>query len=166
MAWTDLKKTFVDVLEISSPEKISVRLQSVREDYFKLQDSLRIYCSQNSDTLERLQPEPELEPEREVTNQVTSLRRNCIEVVGPRLRSLPETEIRKLEMPGVLVDQMMENNNHCLVRRMSSWHRGLVLSTRDQVRQSFSNFKKVKLTNVSSQLLSKLVPGCCQSPAG
>ena len=50
----------------------------------------------------------------EYTNQVTSLKENCIEVVGLRLRSLQETEIRKLGMPGVLVEQLLENNNHCL----------------------------------------------------
>ena len=42
------------------------------------------------------------------TNQVTSLKENCIEVVGPHLRSLKEMEIRKLGMPGVLVDQLLE----------------------------------------------------------
>ena len=89
MTWTDLQRTSVDVLDISSPEKISVRLHSLREEYFKFQDSLRIYCSENSADLQRLQLDPELDPD------------------------------------------------HCLVRRMSTWHRGLVLSTRDQVRQSW-----------------------------
>ena len=129
MSWTDLQRTFVDILDISSPEKISVRLHSTREEYFKFQHSLQFYCSQNSDYLQRLQ--------LEVTNQVTSLKKTCIEVVGPHLRSLQKTEIRKLGMPAVLTDQLLGNNNHCLVRRMSTWHRGIVLGTQDQVRQSF-----------------------------
>ena len=44
----------------------------------------------------------------EVTNKVTSLRENCIEVLGPRLRSLQVAEIRRLGMPAVLTDQLLE----------------------------------------------------------
>ena len=44
----------------------------------------------------------------QVTNKVTSLRENCIEVVGPHLRSLQEEEIRKLGVPGVLMDQLLD----------------------------------------------------------
>ena len=57
MTWTDLQKTFVDILEICSPEKISVRLLSVKEDYFRFQDRLRLHCSLNSDSLQTLSPE-------------------------------------------------------------------------------------------------------------
>ena len=77
-----MDRTFVDVLEISSPEKISVRLTGVKEDYFKFQDLLRMFCTQNFDSLFKLQP---------------------------------------------------EQGGHCLLRRMSSWHRGVVLSTQDQI---------------------------------
>ena len=44
----------------------------------------------------------------EVTNKVASLKENCIEVVGPRLRSLQKSEIRKLEMPVVLLEQLLD----------------------------------------------------------
>ena len=44
----------------------------------------------------------------QVTNKVASLKENCIEAVGPHLRSLQESEIRKLELPSVLLDQLLE----------------------------------------------------------
>ena len=84
-----MDRTFVDVLEISSPEKISVRLTGVKEDYFKFQDLLRMFCTQNLDSLNKLQP---------------------------------------------------EQGGQCLLRRMSSWHRGVVLNTQDQVRGDFLIF--------------------------
>ena len=85
-----MDRTFVDVLEISSPEKISVRLTGVKEDYFKFQDLLRMFCTQNFDSL------------------------------------------FKLWLP--------EQGGQCLLRRMSSWHRGVVLNTQDQVRGDFLIF--------------------------
>ena len=44
----------------------------------------------------------------QVSNKVTSLKENCIEAVGPRLRRRKEAEIRKLELPSVLTDQLLE----------------------------------------------------------
>ena len=44
----------------------------------------------------------------QISNKVTSLKENCIEAVGPRLRRLQEAEIRKLELPSVLTDQLLE----------------------------------------------------------
>ena len=44
----------------------------------------------------------------QVTNKVASLKENCIEAVGPHRRSLQESEIRKLELPSVLLDQLLE----------------------------------------------------------
>ena len=129
MTWTDLQRTRVDVLEIYSSEKISVRLRSMREEYFKFQDSLMIYCSENLDYLQRLQPD-----QLNNINKFPSLKENCIRVVGPQLRSLQESEIGHLGLASVLWDQLWDYN-HCLVRRMSSWHRGLVLSIQDQVRK-------------------------------
>ena len=81
-----MERTSVDVLEISSPGKISVRLTAVREEYFKFQDKLRMYCTQNAGDLCSLHP---------------------------------------------------ELGDHCLLRRMSTWHRGVVLSIEDQVREYF-----------------------------
>ena len=44
----------------------------------------------------------------QVTNKVSSLKENCIEVVGPRLRSLQESQIRGLDLPRVLMDQLLD----------------------------------------------------------
>ena len=81
-----MERTSVDVLEISSPGKISVRMTAVREEYFKFQDQLRMYCTLNAGNLHSLHP---------------------------------------------------EQGDHCLLRRMSTWHRGVVLSIEDQVREYF-----------------------------
>ena len=103
MTWTDLQRTRVDVLEIYSSEKISVRLRSMREEYFKFQDSLMIYCSENLDYLQRLQPD-----QLNNINKFPSLKENCIRVVGPQLRSLQESQIRGLDLPRVLMDQLLD----------------------------------------------------------
>ena len=44
----------------------------------------------------------------QITNKVSSLKENCIEVVGPRLRSLQESQIRGLDLPRVLMDQLLD----------------------------------------------------------
>ena len=87
----------MDVLEISSPGKISVRLTAIREEYFKFQNQLRMYCTQNADNLHSLHP---------------------------------------------------KQGDHCLLRRMSTWHRGVVLSTQVQVRKYFINFQTSGVTHV------------------
>ena len=45
-----------------------------------------------------------------VTNKVTTLKETCIETVGPNMRRLQESEIRKLELelPSELVEQLRE----------------------------------------------------------
>ena len=43
-----------------------------------------------------------------VKNKVTSLKENCIEAVGPHMRRRQESEIRKLELPTVLIDKLVE----------------------------------------------------------
>ena len=43
-----------------------------------------------------------------VTKKVTSLKKNCIEAVGPHMRRRQESEIRKLELPSVLIDKLVE----------------------------------------------------------
>ena len=43
-----MARTSVDILEISSPGKVSVRLRGVKEEYFKFQDLLRKYCTLKS----------------------------------------------------------------------------------------------------------------------
>ena len=44
----------------------------------------------------------------EVKNRVTSLRENCVEAVGPYMRSLKDSEILELELPRELRDQLVE----------------------------------------------------------
>ena len=43
-----------------------------------------------------------------VTKKVTSLKKNCFEAVGPHMRRRQESEIRKLELPSVLIDKLVE----------------------------------------------------------
>ena len=43
-----------------------------------------------------------------VKNKVTSLKENCIDAVGPHMRRRQESEIRKLELPTVLIDKLVE----------------------------------------------------------
>ena len=93
------------------PADLTVRLYSVKKHYSKFQDSLRKYCCENLANLQRLQLKPELNPKSEVTNQVISLKKNCIKTVGPHLRNLQETKIKKLGVPSELVNQLLKNNN-------------------------------------------------------
>ena len=44
----------------------------------------------------------------EMKNRVTSLRENCVEAVGPYMRSLTNSEILELELPRGLRDQLVE----------------------------------------------------------
>ena len=55
----------------------------------------------------------------QVTNKVTSLKDDCIETVGPLVSHLEESKMRELELPNVLIDQLLEYKENGDLERLS-----------------------------------------------